>query len=94
MQIDLNLEHDKWVASEYLPDPQESGGVLVFAKLSGSRHEYQISRYDYRVGQMTWTHTNSSSFQPIYGNSVREVLEAVRKIDEPELAQSAKGEIK
>ena len=83
--IDLNLEHDKWVASAYVAPQEQSDGYLsvAFGKLAGSKRQYEIFQTE-ESRWKTWSVT-MKSLDPIYGSSPTEVLDAVRKIDEPEL---------
>jgi hypothetical protein len=84
-KINLNLEHDKWVASEYVEPQEQSDGYLsvVFGKLAGSWRQYELFQTEESKWK-TWS-VKMKSLDPIFGSSPKEVLEAVRKIDEPEL---------
>ena len=83
-------ERDKWIGSEYVSEPQEyNGGYLsmVFGKLAGSKYRYELFQTEENKWK-TWSVT-MKSLDPIYGSSPKEVLEAARKIDEPELEANA-----
>ena len=78
-KLDLNEEHSKWVASEYV-----SNG---FGKLAGSKYQYELSQIEENKWKLWPVRLNDCA--PIYGSTPQECLEAARKIDEPELELSA-----
>jgi hypothetical protein len=83
MKMSNREEREKWIASEYV-----SNG---FGKLAGSKYQYELSEIEenkWKLWPVCFTDICS-----IYGSTAKECLEAVWKIDEPELeaAMSAEG---
>jgi hypothetical protein len=92
MKMSNGEVREKWIASEYVPEPQQQSdgrSSFVFGKLSGSKYQYELYQTEENKWKLWPVQLNSCA--PIYGSTPKECLEAARKIDEPELKRAVRS---